>query len=109
MLEVSDSLSLRYPERENQGEGVRSQLFLLFFLFSNFSSELAGEPYPDVGVGVSMGGGIAIGGGGLDIGFDAGFGGSGIGHICIVIAQSGLTIASYTCGRTISPPGATRS
>jgi hypothetical protein len=38
-----------------------------------------------------------------------GLGGSGIGHICIVIAQSGLTTDSYTCGRIISPSGPTIS
>jgi hypothetical protein len=37
------------------------------------------------------------------------FGASGIGHICIVMAQSGSIIVSYTWGRMISPFGPTRS
>jgi hypothetical protein len=36
-------------------------------------------------------------------------GGSGIGHICIVTAQSGWIIVSHTCGSIISPSGPTRS
>lgn len=41
------------------------------------------------------------GGGGPD--------GSGIGHMCMVTFQPGLTKDSQTCGRTIWPPGPTRS
>jgi hypothetical protein len=40
---------------------------------------------------------------------EADLGGSGIGHMCIVMAQSGSIIVSHTCGRMISPFGPTRS
>ena len=57
----------------------------------------------EVGVGdrTTLGGSGGVGGGSG--------GDSGIGHICIVIAQSGWTMASHTCGRMISPFGPTRS
>jgi len=38
-----------------------------------------------------------------------GGGGSGIGHMCIVMAQSGWIMVSQTCGKMISPSGPTRS
>lgn len=38
-----------------------------------------------------------------------GGGGSGMGHMCIVMDQSGSTMVSHTCGRMISPWGPTRS
>lgn len=34
---------------------------------------------------------------------------SGMGHICIVMAQSGSTTVSHTCGRMMSPLGPTKS
>lgn len=36
-------------------------------------------------------------------------GGSGMGHMCIVMVQSGSTTVSQTCGRMMSPLGPTRS
>lgn len=48
-------------------------------------------------------GAVALGCGSGDFGF------SGIGHICIVIVQSGSTTVSQTCGSMISPLGPTKS
>ena len=36
-------------------------------------------------------------------------GGSGIGHMCIVMVQSGSTTVSHTWGKMMSPVGPTRS
>lgn len=54
----------------------------------------------------SSGGGAAASSAG---GGSGSFGFSGIGHICMVMVQSGSTTVSQTCGRIISPLGPTRS
>ena len=69
--------------------------------------------FPDLGR-IPGGGCIAMkcwwsrGGGGGGAGSSFG-GGSGMGHMCMVMAQSGWIMVSQTWGKMISPSGPTRS